>query len=99
MAANANNQTLLTQYVAMRGRATGNANGGDASIASINTADVQTLADWVNNTAQSQETGMSAMQIVLTNASGRTGLSDIIAAATAFDTFINLPAPTTTTTS
>ena len=89
MAANANNQTLLTQYVAMRGRATGNANGSDASIASINTADVQTLADFVNNTAQSQETGMSAMQIALTYASGKTSVDDIITAATAFDTFIN----------
>ena len=88
------NQTILSLLAALRAKAS----GGAASITSVSTADAQILVDFVNNTANSVESGLAALTIAMQNAGGLTSISDIITAATAFDTFIYEAETTTTTT-
>ena len=90
---NTTNQTVLSLLAAMKAKG-GN---GAASITNVSTADAQTLVDFVNNTANSPDSGLAALTIAMSNAGGLTTVSDIITAATAFDTFI-FEADTTTTT-
>jgi len=62
---------------------------GSASVSSIKIEDAKTLAGFVNNTANSVESGLAALTIVMQNAAGLTPISDIISAATEFDKFIS----------
>ena len=90
---NTTNQTVLSLLAAMKAKA----GMGSTAIAKIDVVDAQTLADFVNNTANSVETGLAALTIIMQNVSGATPIPDIIAAATTFDTFIYDSSATATT--
>ena len=81
---NETNQTILTLLAALKAKVS----NGSVTIANVSTADAQTLADWVNNVANSVDSGLSSLTIAMDNAAGGTTIEDIITAATAFDTFI-----------
>ena len=89
---NTTNQTVLSLLASLKAKAS----GGNASITAVSTTDAQTLADFVNNTAQSVESGLAALTIAMQNAGGLTTIPDIVTAATAFDTFIYTTSTTTT---
>jgi len=81
---NTTNQTVLSLLASMKVR--GGING--TAISTVTVEDAQTLADFVNNTANSAESGLAALTIAMQNAGGLTGIADIIKAATAYDTFM-----------
>ena len=84
---NTTNQTVLSLLTAMKAKAS----AGSVSVANISVADAQTLADFVNNTAKSVDSGIAALTIAMQNAAGLTAVADIITAATTFDNFIYEP--------
>ena len=88
---NTTNQTVLSLLAAMRAKS--GVSGGTA-LANIKIDEANVLVDFVNNTAKSVESGLAALTIATENAVGLTPIADVISAATAYDEFINIPAPT-----
>jgi hypothetical protein len=85
------NQQVLTQYAALISKSGKGAN--------VDMITVQALVDWVNNTANSVESGLAALQIVLEDAPGGVTQDTIISTATTYDTFIYTPDTSSITTS
>jgi len=80
------NQQILQLLADMKAK-TGRGNGVD--MVNVTIDDAQKLADFVNTTAASTDSGIAAITIVMQNVSGYTPIDSIIASATEYDAFLN----------
>jgi len=87
------NKQILQLLADMKAK-TSRGNGVD--MANVTIEDAQKLADFVNTTAVSTDSGLAALTIVMQNVSGYTSIDSIITSATEYDAFLNqISAPAT----